>query len=138
MSDYTILAIDDDAAILSLLAETLRDEGYNVQTASNGRAALDVIDRVKVDVIISDLAMPVMDGRAFANALRERGQGTPVILMTAGRIVETQLQEIGAAAHLQKPFDVDALLKTIEGLLPNAHHYAAPDLAFRPTNPLAR
>jgi two-component system OmpR family response regulator len=72
-STNAILIVDDDRDIRELLAEYLRDEGYGVTTASNGRDALEQLARRAVVAILMDLSMPVMDGRAVCTSLQRGG-----------------------------------------------------------------
>src|SRR5215204_7581991 len=75
----TILVVDDDRPIAEVLADLLCDEGYDVRTAYDGQAALREIERQPVDLILSDVSMPKLDGPSLVRRLRERGDSTPVI-----------------------------------------------------------
>jgi CheY-like chemotaxis protein len=116
-----ILIVEDEECIASCLADLLRDEGYAVATARNGREGLDLIERTPFAVILLDLAMPVMDGRTFNQALRQAGHRTPVVLMTANRDIATSAHELGASAYLQKPFSIDDALTAITDVFPARH-----------------
>ncbi len=109
-----ILIVDDDEAIRSVLAEIFKEEGYWVQVAGNGRQALQTLTAVPFDVLLTDISMPVMDGRELARALRERAISVPLVAMTASRNIVKTAREMRAAAYIEKPFDVDALLSTID------------------------
>ena len=109
-----ILVVDDDEIILSTLALCLEDEGYAVVAASNGKEALQRVEREHPRLILLDMKMPVMDGWAFAAAYRERpGPHAPIIVMTAARDARSRAAEIAADGCLAKPFDLDRLLDLV-------------------------
>ena len=110
----TIFIVEDDVDTREMLGRFLELEGYSVETAANGRQALERLGGgVRACVILLDLMMPVMDGWQFR---REQAQnrdlaGIPVIVVSAaGR---DRLQQIQADAYLSKPVDLDELLKHI-------------------------
>jgi DNA-binding response OmpR family regulator len=115
-----VLAVDDDPAILELLKLTLTDEGFTVASARNGAEALVSYDEVRPDVIVLDLEMPVMDGRTFYRELRERGNATPVLLVSAHG-ARAALRELGAEGAIEKPFDPYALGRRLRSLVPDGH-----------------
>jgi DNA-binding response OmpR family regulator len=98
----SILVVDDDRPIAEVLADLLCDEGYDVRTAYDGQAALREIKRQPVDLILSDVSMPRLDGPALVRRLRERGESTPVILMSA----VYQDIDIPGVEFVPKPFDI--------------------------------
>jgi DNA-binding NtrC family response regulator len=98
----TILVVDDDRPIVNVLADLLCDEGYHVRTAYDGQAALREIEREPVDLILSDVSMPKLDGPGLVRRLRERGESTPVILMSA----VYQDVDIPGVEFVPKPFDI--------------------------------
>ena len=114
-----VLVVDDDLAIQRLLEMTLAGEGYEVRLAANGREALDALDGWLPDVILLDLMMPVMDGRAFRAAQRALAIGldVPVIVLSAARDGNAAIEELGAAGGVEKPFDPDDLLLAIQSCL---------------------
>ena len=116
-----VLAVDDDPAILELIRLTLTDEGFTVAAATNGLEALASFDEVHPDIIVLDLEMPVMDGRAFYRMLRERGADTPVLLLSAHG-ARAALRELGADAAIEKPFDPYALGRRLRSLVPTGGH----------------
>jgi two-component system response regulator VicR len=103
-SDMTrsILVVDDDRPIAEVLADILCDEGYDVRTAYDGQAALREIERQPVDLILSDVSMPRLGGPALVRRLREQGESTPVILMSA----VYQDIDIPGVEFIPKPFDI--------------------------------
>jgi two-component system, chemotaxis family, chemotaxis protein CheY len=91
----------------------LTDEGYRVQTATNGAEGLDAVATSLPDVVLLDMRMPVLDGWGFAKALAERGIRVSVVVMTAAQEAGLWAKEIGSGLVLAKPFDVDALLEVV-------------------------
>ncbi len=118
MEAARILIVDDDESIRVVLAEFFREEGYLVETAANGRQALDAVDRSAFDVLLVDLSMPVMNGAELRRSLKDRQSSIPFIAMTAAlRSTDALASELDATAYLLKPFDVEAVLKTVDGVL---------------------
>ena len=113
-----VLVIDDDPPLRRMLSLTLRDGGFAVLPAGDGQAALDLLaaDPSLPDAIVLDLEMPVMDGRAFYRALRERGILVPVIVVSAYGARSAQRQ-LGAESYLDKPFSPDELVNRVRSLL---------------------
>lgn len=114
-----IVLVDDEESILSTLKVFLELSGFEVVTASNGAEALDRIAQYNPDLIVLDVLMPELDGRETLRRLRQRGDWTPVILLTqvastAQRIVAL---EEGADDYLDKPFDPLELLVRIRAVL---------------------
>jgi two-component system OmpR family response regulator len=114
---FSVLVVDDEPGILTALAMLLSGEGYVVRTAADGSAALAEVRRAPVDLIISDITMPVLNGRAMIERLRQNGDATPVILMSAA----DRVQPISGIHFVAKPFDVDHLLTLVEQILANGH-----------------
>lgn len=112
----TILVADDEADVRSLILALLEDEGYRVVVAANGRAAIEVVERRRPDLILMDVMMPMMDGREAARRLRQRPESAsiPIVLMSA--VANDGLQP-EVQAFVAKPFDLDDLLATIDRLL---------------------
>ena len=108
-----VLVVDDDPAIVSTVETVLRDEGYNVSTASNGRQALTELERNLPSLVLLDMRMPVMDGWAFAAEVRERGVEVPIVVMTAAQDARRWANEIAADGFVAKPFDIDDLLEMV-------------------------
>ena len=117
-----VLVVDDDALIRHTLAAALGDEGYAVRVAQDGRAALDTIGLWLPDVIVLDLMMPVMDGRAFRAAQRSIAATAhiPVIILSAAHEVHARAAPLEADAVFAKPFDLTALLEAIADLVQSA------------------
>ncbi len=96
IDDKYILVVDDDDDFRSLLVKVLKDEGFSVQTAANGQAALTKIDGGRPSLILLDLSMPVMDGFEVLRRLKQSEQlhSIPVIILTGIDLTETQIAEI--------------------------------------------
>lgn len=116
MSDEAnrILVVDDDEDIRATVADELESAGYAVEQAENGVAALASVDRRRPHLILLDMRMPVMDGWAFAAEFHRRyGPDTPIVVFTAAPDARARALEVGAAAWLPKPFELDDLLAVI-------------------------
>jgi len=114
-----VLVVDDDPDILEAVCDILEGEGYRVARARNGREALERLDEEKPILILLDLMMPVMDGLAFARALRgrERDRSIPIVVISADGDPQ-KAAALGARGFLAKPFDIDALLAEVASLAP--------------------
>ena len=111
-----ILLVDDEANIRRMLAALLREEGFTVAEAANGNAALLGLDEVDPDVILLDLLMPPgPDGLATLASIRERGRGTPVIMMSGKAQLTDAVRavKLGAFQFLEKPLAPESVLVTV-------------------------
>ncbi len=106
-----ILVVDDELSMRELLAIVLRREGYDVLLADNGHAAVELIEREPVDVLISDINMPDMSGVDVLRAAKKIDQDILGIMITAFASTETAIEamRLGACDYLSKPFDIDLL-----------------------------
>lgn len=115
-----ILIVDDDSDMRAVLQDTLKNAGYEVVSAADGKEALRQHRKQAADLVITDLFMPNKDGFETLSELRKESPQTPLIAM-CGRPPAVQLlplaQRLGAADVLQKPFAVDDLLKAVRRLL---------------------
>ncbi len=111
-----VLVVDDDPAILTTVSEILQFEGYAVRTATNGAEALRLVEHARPWLVLLDMRMPVMDGWGFARALRARGIDVPIVVMTAAADSRRWAEEIGAAGHVAKPFELLDLVGAVERL----------------------
>ena len=107
-SALTVLIVDDDASIRLLVSAVLSEEGFHVVKAANGAEALAQVTAAHPGVIVLDLEMPVMDGRAFFHELRDVGNHTPVVILSANGARQAQ-RELGAEGAIEKPFELVAL-----------------------------
>ncbi len=115
----TILIVDDDRAMQELVADVLSEAGYDVQTATQGSAALFLVGQATPDLIVLDITMPVMDGPTFARRLAQRGVSVPILVITSAASAPIA-DEMGAATYLIKPFEASDLLDAVYRLLGDA------------------
>lgn len=117
----TILIVDDEKRLVSLVQSYLAQEGYRVVTAYNGRDALEVADREKPDLIILDIMMPEMNGYEFMRVHRAE-QDTPIIMLTAKVEDEDKVigLELGADDYVTKPFKPRELMARVRNILRRA------------------
>ena len=111
-----ILIVDDEARVRDMLADFLRNEGFAVQTAGNGDAALAAIERQRPTLLLLDMRMPVMDGRTLVDVLRSRGMDLPVVVMTGAADARQHAEELGAVAYVAKPIALPLLLARINAV----------------------
>jgi two-component system response regulator MprA len=114
-----ILVVEDDPAVRQVLVDSLRFEEYDVREAPDGRAALDVLDGWRPDLILLDLMMPRMDGWQFraAQLARADARDVPVVIVSAARAIDERREELQPAAVVPKPFDLDQVLDLVEHLV---------------------
>ncbi|NHN68739.1 response regulator [Pseudomonas fluorescens] len=115
----TILVVDDEYLIADILSFALEDEGFMVVTASNGQKGLEVLERERPALIITDFMMPVMDGLEFATAVRALTSvnGLPIILMSGAQAHLGMTRSDLFDAVLPKPFDIDSIVAEVKRLL---------------------
>jgi two-component system response regulator HydG len=114
-----ILVVDDDSSARTAVGSLLDSEGYQVDSAADGAAALERLAELPPDAIVTDLDMPVMNGMQLLAELRSRGHGVPVIVVTSAAEVRSAVAAMraGATDYITKPVDFDALLLAIERAL---------------------
>ena len=114
----SILIVDDEFGLAEMLREMLRESGFEVTLAINGRLALEILEERTVDLVLTDMMMPVMDGEELASAMRgdERHCRTPIIMMTS---LPTALPRSDGLfdAVLRKPFTPELLLEAMASCL---------------------
>lgn len=114
----TIMVIEDEKEIRSTLQEFLEFEGYDVLTAENGQAALDLLPTSATpSLILLDMKMPIMNGWQFAaEYLKSYKQTSPIVVITAAADAEQRARDINAVGWISKPFNLDLLLDKIKQL----------------------
>jgi CheY-like chemotaxis protein len=110
-----VLVIDDDGPTCQMVRRVLEQEGYLVVMAADGREALDAIAQERPALVLLDLRMPGMDGRAFSHELQVRGVPLPLIVMTAALEEEPGrwAAQVQAVAYLVKPCGLEELLALV-------------------------
>lgn len=118
---------EDDSEMRRILADKLRDDGYEVIEAENGRQLIDVVaaalrhqDQVGFNLVVSDIRMPEMTGLEFLAELRKHDRNAPVILITAFGDAPTRAEayRLGAGAVLDKPFELDEFRRLVRQFAP--------------------
>ncbi|MEO6953591.1 MAG: EAL domain-containing protein [Polyangia bacterium] len=112
-----ILVVDDEPGLARAVAKLLNHAGFITETADNGVAAMERLDGEPFDALISDIAMPGLDGIGLLRQVRERDAELPVLLMTGSPSIDTAARavELGALRYLTKPVDPEELVKCVEG-----------------------
>jgi len=124
-----VLVVDDDRMIRELCREALEHESLHVLTAANGEEALALADQWMLNVLVTDIRLPGLDGFGLCHALRRHYPGMSVIVMTAdadyhGRPIQDVATEHGAVWTLLKPFDVPLLCEAVRGQCEISAHFA--------------
>ncbi|GGR35014.1 response regulator transcription factor [Streptomyces netropsis] len=131
-----VLVVDDDPDVRAAVVDGLSVEGYTVRSAADGLEALSAVAAAPPAAIVLDLAMPVLDGLAVCRRLRDLGDRTPVLVLTARDAVSDRVAGLDAGAddYLVKPFALDELLARLRALLRRAAPVEAaadhPELTF--------
>jgi two-component system response regulator AtoC len=111
MNARRILVVDNEAKMRRILELSLKSLGHSILEAGDGVEALAIIEEQPVDLVLTDLRMPRMDGIALLGALRERSQDVPVIVMTAYATIETAIaaMKLGAVDYIIRPFEMETV-----------------------------
>jgi two-component system response regulator AtoC len=136
-----ILVVDDEPSLRKVLSAHLSREGYDVDTADDGAAAIARLSDQPFHLVVSDLKMPVVDGMDLLRWVKANQPGLPVILITAHGTVDSAVQALkdGAFDYVSKPFDRDELLGVVAKALATeraAARRVQPDPAVPPSRPL--
>lgn len=119
---FKILIAEDDRELRQLFQHVLIQKGYDVICVSNGQEALDQINETPVDVIISDIVMPIMDGYTLAQILRANGNNTPMLMITAKDAFNDMYMGFhsGTDDYMVKPVNINEMVLRVEALLRRA------------------
>ena len=132
---FSILVVEDDATLNRMICAKLKQAHYNVISASDGEAALNCLDREHIDLIISDVMMPHMDGYALTSALRSANMTLPILMITAKGQMEDMEKgfRAGTDDYMIKPIHLKELLLRVEALLRRAQLMNKKKLSIRGT-----
>jgi len=119
MSGPKVLVVEDDRSVRESLERALRLEGYQVSTVPDGVSGFETVGRDQPDAVILDVMLPFLDGLSVCRQLRQRGDRTPVLMLTARAEVGDRVAGLDAGAddYLPKPFALDELLARLRALL---------------------
>jgi CheY-like chemotaxis protein len=114
-----VLVVDDSSFLRARIRQILDPEGYNLVEAKSGLAALEEIEKCEFACIVTDLAMPELDGFGLLEELRRRRLATPVVVLTADiqNTTRHHCEQLGAAAVLQKPIKAATLRSVVSCLV---------------------
>ncbi len=116
---FTILVVEDDTELRELFCTVLSNNGYHPLPARNGADALDIWDTTYIDLVVSDIMMPEMDGYELTKALRIGNNTTPILMITAKDALNDKKEGFhsGADDYMVKPINVNEMIWRIEALL---------------------
>lgn len=119
---FRILVVEDDKNLRKLMVTYLKRNGYTYYEAVNGREALDILDQEYIDLIISDIMMPEVDGYELTKELREANYTIPILLVTAKGDIEDKKEGflLGADDYMVKPIDMEEMILRVKVLLKRA------------------
>lgn len=132
---FNILVVEDDVTLRQIMCAVLNKNGYRATGAGDGNEALDVIDREQVDLIISDIMMPGMDGYQLTQELRDAGYEMPILMVTAKDRFEDKQQGflLGTDDYMVKPIDMNEMVLRVGALLRRAKIATEHQLTFGST-----
>src|SRR5450755_4862999 len=115
----TILVVEDDAAMRTMLREALDEDGYAVETAAGGRAGVERVRQGGIDLVVSDVKMPDLDGLDMLREIKAVSPSPHVITITAFGSIDTAIRavKLGAFDYITKPFEIDQLILSVEKAL---------------------
>jgi DNA-binding response OmpR family regulator len=124
--DKTILVIEDEEHVRTLVSRLLQKNGYTVRTASDGLEGLKALEEGRPDLIIADVMMPNLDGITFTRALKNRKEtkAIPVIFLTAKSDPLSMIEgiNVGAKFYITKPFQIEDVLSKVRKVLNDRGH----------------
>ena len=129
-----VLIVEDEEMLNNIIAKRLKVESMTVDQCYNGEDGLDYISTSSYDVIVMDIMMPKMDGHAVVQQMREEGNKTPVLFLTAKDTLEDKVSglNLGADDYLVKPFEFDELIARIYALARRGRNQATEDIIAGP------
>jgi YesN/AraC family two-component response regulator len=116
----SLLVVDDELLIRDLLYDFFNGQGWTISVADNGNKAMSIMETKQIDIVLTDIKMPGMDGLELAAWVRENHPATPVVIITGYPSVETAVSAIRTKVtdYITKPFNINQLLKTLEANIP--------------------
>jgi DNA-binding NtrC family response regulator len=116
MAHPSILVVDDELLIRDLLYDFFSSQGWDISVAENGEKALEIIRSKKIDLVLTDIKMPEMDGLTLATLVNQSHPGIPVVVMTGYPSVDTAVSALRnkVADYVIKPFNINQLFKLVE------------------------
>lgn len=123
-----LLIVDDNEDVLAFLTAVLSEE-YDILIATDGRQALDILEKESIQLVITDIMMPGMDGNELCNTIKKDDAYShiPVMMLTAKNTIQSKIEglQLGADAYIEKPFPVDYVKVQISNLLSNRNKLKA-------------
>ncbi|MDH5446333.1 MAG: sigma-54 dependent transcriptional regulator [Gammaproteobacteria bacterium] len=119
MNKLSVLIVEDDQELLEALSDTLQLAGYEVLTASHGEQALVLLGQHEINLVISDIQMPIMDGQTLLKKIKQSNHSVPVMLMTAYGTIQQAVDAMrdGAVDYLVKPFEAEVLVSMVSNYI---------------------
>lgn len=119
---FHILVVEDDASMRQFMGAVLKENGFSPVMAENGQKALDVLDRQHIDLIVTDIMMPGLDGYTLTAQLRDAGSLIPILMVTAKDSVKDRKRGflVGTDDYMTKPIDDEEMILRIKALLRRA------------------
>lgn len=119
----TVAVVEDDEKLNYIVSARLREQGYEVRSCHDPLEAFDVMDREKIDLLVSDIMMPNMDGFEFAKEVRQFDKQIPILYMTAKDDIASKKKgfDLGIDDYMVKPVDLAELVMRVEALLRRAN-----------------
>ncbi len=116
MNQHSILVVDDELLIRDLLYDFFTDQGWDISIAESGEKALEILRSKKIDLVLTDLKMPNMDGLTLTSEVRESYPGIPVVIMTGYPSVDSAVSALRqkVSDYIIKPFNINELYKVVE------------------------
>ena len=123
--EKTILVVEDDAGIRTILQDALESQGFHVATADNGAQGLEMALELKPDLIVLDVMLPLMDGFEVCKRVRKEGVTSPILMLTVRdeEVDKVLGLELGADDYVTKPFSLKELTARIKALLRRVEDY---------------